>query len=264
MSGIIKYSVNTPKFFLCLFILSITFFSCSTIKVSSYTVDFLKPPPPSFDNFKIILIADLHNHSFGKNQYKLIERIIEQRPDIVVFAGDMIKRNGSDITNIIDLLKGISGMFPIYAVAGNHEHENPAMFEKLINAYSEYGVMFLHGQSILIERGEHFIIINSDITPFYKNEFNILLYHYGNEFDLISDEYDLVLSGHIHGGVVRIFGKGVFGNAKGSRLFPKYTKGIYNKDSGSVMVLTSGLGDTVFPRINNRREIVLVIIKVIS
>ena len=268
-------------FFLCPFVLFVTplFFGCSTASytVSSYNVDFDRLPA-GFDGFKIVIIADLHSHSFGKNQEKLTEGILELAPDIVVLAGDIIDRHDKDISNVRALLAGISGMFPVYAIAGNHEFENPVQFKELLNAYREYGVIFLDGDTVTIKREEDLIAVSSQklyprqkgkywigsgTAPIFNNKFNIFLHHFGNEFDLISDEYDLVISGHGHGGLIRIFGKGLFSN-KAFSLFPRYSKGVYRKESGSVMVMSAGLGNAAIPRINNPRELVMVILKAVE
>lgn len=233
--------------------------------------------PENFNGFKIAVIADLHNHRFGNNQERLIKQLLEQNPDIVVLAGDVIDKRDKDLTNVKIFLAGISGLFPIYSIPGNHDYMHPVIFDKLFDLYQKYGVTFMDGNTELIERGNQSIAISSaelkhpepgDLysidkspTPVYKDKFNILLHHFGNEFDIISDEYDLILSGHVHGGVVRIFNTAVFSGIKRRPFFPKYSKGVYRKESGSVMVLSAGLGNTLIPRFNNPREIVIVTLK---
>ena len=262
---------------LCLLVLFLIPWFFNPLIVTSYYPEFEKLPI-NFDGFKIAVIADLHSHRFGKKQEKLIELILKQNPDIVVLAGDVINRRDRNMTNVNDFLAGISGKFPVYAIPGNHDYFYPKKFEKLFNLYNEYGVICIDGDTELMERGDQLIVISSpkmkrpkrgDIysidkspTPVYNHEFNILLHHFGNEFDIISDEYDLVLSGHVHGGLVRIFNKGLFNTMKRSPFFPKYSKGIYRKESGSIMVLSAGLGNAIIPRFNNPREIVMVTLKV--
>ena len=257
--------------FLPLLVLCIAPWLFSCLSVTSYDVGF-SGLPENFDGFKIAVITDFHNDRFGKNQTKLIKPVLEQNPDMVVLVGDTLDKGDRDIKNVRTFLAGIQGISPVYATAGNHEFENPALFTELLNAYREYGVVFLDGQTVLLEREDQQIAIssqklvpgprkaywiNNDTKPLNKNSFNIFLHHFGNEFDMISDEYDLVISGHIHGGIIRIFKTGLFGQGK-KLIFPKYSKGVYRKESGSVMVLSGGLGSTVFPRINNRREIVII------
>ena len=273
-----KIGCTIPKkLFLYLFVLFTAPLFLGCLTVTPYDVGFTGIPQ-SFDGFRIAVITDLHSHRFGKNQTKLVEHILKQAPDIVVLVGDIIDKSDRNITNVRALLAGISGKFPVYATAGNHELENPAQFNKLLNAYSEYGVIFLDGQTVLLEREDHLIALSSlkivlkygriwienDSEPLYKEEFNILLHHFGNEFDIISDEYDLVISGHVHGGIIRIFNRGLIGYNEKVVFFPKYSKGVYRKESGSVMVLSAGLGNTTIPRINNPREIVIVTLEVME
>lgn len=262
---------------LCLLVLLLAPWFYNPLTVTSYYLDFDKLPA-NFDGYKIAVIADLHNLGFGKNQKKLIELIFEQNPDIIVLAGDIIDKRSSDMTNVEDLLKGISDKFPIYAIPGNHDYYRSSRFDKLSGLYREYGVIFMDGDTVPVERDGQLVVLSSaelkhwvrgDIysidkspTPVYKNEFNILLHHFGNEFDIISDDYDLVLSGHVHGGVIRLFSRGLFNTMRKKPFFPKYSKGVYRKESGSIMVLSAGLGDSIVPRFNNHREIVMVNLKV--
>ena len=258
---------------LCLLVLLILPKFHNPLTVTSYSLYFPKLPS-NFDGFKIVLIADLHSYSFGSAQDKLIERILEQAPDVVVLAGDVIDKRDNEMTNVEALLAGITGMFPIYAVPGNHDYNTTERFNKLFALYREYGVIFFDGRTVVIEREDQLIAFSSpelkhftpgDIysidkspTPVHKNEFNILMHHFGNEFDLISDEYDLMLSGHVHGGLIRLFGKGLINASIKKSFFPKYSKGVYRKESGSVMVLSAGLGNAILPRFNNPREIVAI------
>ena len=96
----------------------------------------------------------------------------------------------------------------------------------------------------------------------YKNPdvFSILLNHYANQFPLLPQYgYDLILSGHIHGGIIRLprIG-GLIGN--GGSLFPQYDAGSY-KIGNSTMIVSRGIGDSVIPRINNNPEIVCITLK---
>lgn len=69
------------------------------------------------------------------------------------------------------------------------------------------------------------------------------------------DSFDLVISGHTHGGRLRLFGKGLFSPGQG--FFPKYTKGLINEH-----LISAGVSNTAFiPHIGNPREICLVRLK---
>ena len=250
------------------------------LTVTSYTLDF-KKLPSKFDGFKILVLADLHGHLFGEKQEELINVILGEAPDIIVCPGDLMDKNNSDMTSIRLLLEGISGKFPIYMVPGNHDYVTTKRFDELLQLIRhEHGVVFSDGRTMRVRREDQMIVLTSlklleykpenpysiDVCPppVYKDEFNILMHHFGNEFDILSDEYDLVLAGHVHGGLFRLFGKGLVNASTKNPFFPKYSKGVYRKKSGSVMVLSAGLGDTFLPRFNNPREIVVITLRVLS
>lgn len=90
-----------------------------------------------------------------------------------------------------------------------------------------------------------------------KNEsYKILLAHRPEYFDKYNN-VDLIFSGHAHGGQVRLpFIGGLF--APGQGLLPKYDAGVY-KEGGKAMVVSRGLGNSLFPfKVNNNPEIVVV------
>ena len=88
-----------------------------------------------------------------------------------------------------------------------------------------------------------------------------MLSHRPEKFPIYAEaRYDLIFSGHAHGGQWRIpFIGGIFSPSQG--FFPEYTSGCYTKDS-STLIVSRGLGNSSFPiRINNRIELVLVTLK---
>ena len=96
---------------------------------------------------------------------------------------------------------------------------------------------------------------------FSNNKFNILLSHRPEKFNLyVEEKYDLVFSGHAHGGQWQIpFIGGIFSPTQG--FFPEFYKGIHKKDN-TTLVISQGLGNSSFPlRINNLRELILVTLK---
>lgn len=95
-----------------------------------------------------------------------------------------------------------------------------------------------------------------------RERFNVLLAHSPQYFEAYSEwGADLTLSGHFHGGIIRL---PLLGGVISPylRLFPKYDKGIYRSGRGEGrMVLAAGLGTHTFPRINNPAELVLLTFK---
>lgn len=229
--------------------------------------------PKEFDDYRIVFISDLHCKEVGKEQYKLIQAIASCNPDMVVFTGDMIDGSHKDLSPIKDLLAGLSGKYPMYAVTGNHERDNLLKYEELLKYYEEYGVYFLDNDHLTISReGAHLGIYGISYRDRYYikkgiktpnkniNNFNILLYHDATVFSEISlYGYNLVLSGHTHGGIIRLpFLGGVINND--GTLFPEFDGGMFSMN-GSSMIVNRGVGDSEFPRFYNRPELVCITLK---
>ena len=90
------------------------------IEVTKYTLNSPKIPP-AFDNYKILQISDLHNFSFGKSNSRLLKKIQEASPDIIVLTGDMVNTNSQNYKNFYYLIEKISKQYPTYYIKGNHE-----------------------------------------------------------------------------------------------------------------------------------------------
>lgn len=239
--------------------------------------------PKVFNNFKILHVSDLHNKKFGKNQERIIRKIQEINPDIIVITGDSVDCHHTKPEIAYKFLESVAKIVPVYLVSGNHEHAR-GRYEEFIEEYRKTGVNILDDDvseldiknkkikllGISDAKPEKFGRISSDTINIFenklknvsdfsnKNEFNILLAHRPEFIDLYEKyKFDLVLSGHAHGGQFRfLFIKGVV--APGQGFFPKYTSGLYNKKNTS-MIVSRGLGNSVIPiRIFNRPELVVI------
>lgn len=238
----------------------------STLITTHYTVESLQLPN-SFDNYKIVLLSDLHGANFGNHQKDLIAAITQATPDLIVFVGDMIDEKHSDLTYLSDLLRGIEGVAPIYSTPGNHEFVDLTIYQAGQALYKEYGVTELTDHTIEIKKGKESILLHglhqsvqysTQTLPVIDNtKFSILLYHYSDTFDIMSkSNYNLILSGHVHGGIIRLpFLGGLLGPDRW--FFPKYDKGVFYQND-TILVSTSGLGESTPPRFNNRPEVVVV------
>ena len=240
--------------------------------------------PKDFDGFKIVQISDLHNKVFGKEQDKLLEKVANISPDIIVVTGDIVDRRRYNLENAMYFVNEALKIAPIYYVSGNHEAWSGKYYEvkeRLIKA----GVYVIEDEMIEIKKENSIINILglSDpafITSSYSEEtdtskmkeylkswssvkgFNVLLSHRPELFDLYSiSNIDIVFSGHAHGGQIRIpFIGGIIAPNQG--FFPKYTDGSYNSNQ-TTMFVSRGLGNSLFPvRIFNRPEIISVTLKV--
>ena len=232
----------------------------------------------------------MHNKQYGKDNERLIASIIEEKPDAVWIAGDLLTADKGKTTECaIKFLEKISGTFPVCYANGNHEHRidlYPKVYGDLGKKYEE------ELKKMKIDRlvNGHVCIPESGITVFgleidkeYYRRFNttkmddtymekllgkakdgqfvVLLAHNPDYFpQYVSWGADLVLSGHVHGGIVRIpFGKGVLSPAV--RFFPKYDGGVFTEGKAT-MVLSRGLGMHTIPfRLFNPGELHVIDLK---
>ncbi len=234
---------------------------------------------------RAVVLSDLHNKRYGKNNQALLAAIRRQQPDFVLVAGDLLtaKRNAS-METALALLKELVKDYPVYYGNGNHEHRlrlYPETYgdmadrygqalkelgiEPLVNGHAElpeYGLS-IYGAQIHERFYKHFRILEmaADYLPGLmgqapRDRYTVLLAHNPDFFPQYAAwGADLVLSGHVHGGVARVpfLGRGVLSPAL--RLFPKYDGGIFTHGD-SVMVLSRGLGSHTIPiRVFNPAEL---------
>lgn len=240
---------------------------------------------------RIVMLADLHNKRYGKNNERLLDAIRECAPDIVVVAGDIpTAKPGARLDVAISFMEELAKEYPIYYGNGNHEHRMKLypqtygdMAEKYDEALKKCGInRLVNEHTMLVEYG--IIIYGAEIDKFYykrflhqhmndsymesilgkcsRESYSILIAHNPDYFE----QYalwgaDLVFSGHIHGGIIRIpfLKKGVASPTL--RLFPQYSGGMYKRDK-STMILSRGLGmHTIHVRLFNPGEVAVIQLK---
>ncbi len=237
--------------------------------------------PKSFSGYRIVQVTDLHNDKFGENNIKLINKVKEGRPDIIVITGDFIDSRFTNAEISINVAKQLVKIAPTYYIAGNHESRlsiYPDFKENLISM----GITVLDNERISLKKDNDNISLSgmTDIDfnaeyqidevadkatkeqlsqiEFDNSTYTILLAHRPEFLDIYATTgADLVLSGHTHGGQACLpFIGGLY--APGQGFFPKYDSGIFNKDN-TTMIISRGLGRSLFPfRFNNNPEIVVV------
>ena len=235
---------------------------------------------------KALFITDLHNHTYGRDNHLLLKTIEECQPDFILIGGDLLTATpGKKMDVAISLLKELVKHYPIYYANGNHEYrlklypqtygtmaeEYEAALQKIgikrleneRNLLKEYGIE-IFGCEIDKSYYVRFRIphmekeyLNSILgEPDHKN-YAVLLAHNPDFFSAYAAwGADLVLSGHVHGGVVRVpfLGKGVI--APSLRLFPHYDGGLF-EEGNAKMVLSRGMGAHTIPfRMFNPAELV--------
>ena len=250
------------------------------VKTNEYIVKSEKFPNDF--KYKIAHISDFHNTNSNRIKND-IKKILEQAsPDAIVITGDLVDSRRTNFATVKEFLQVIKHIAPIYYVLGNHE-SRISNIQDLTYDLSNLGINVLRNEETKItKQGTTFEIIGLDDPGFYtlnnksivkgveewlikldnkEDNFKILLTHRPELFETYSKyNIDLIFTGHAHGGQIRIpFIGGVI--APGQGLFPKYTKGIYNKNN-TKMIVSRGIGNSKFPfRVNNRPELIFVVLK---
>lgn len=237
---------------------------------------------------RIVFLSDLHNHVYKRANEPLFNAVKEECPDLILIGGDMlIGKKGKDFSAALDFVKKLAAVCPVYYANGNHEQRLKEKPEYYGDVYENYkaellkaGVHFLEnesenvilcGQTVRVTGleipGEYYTRfvkralkveeIRSCIPCREKECYQILLSHN----PIYMEQYfawgaDLVLSGHLHGGIVRIpFLGGVI--SPGFTLFPKYSGGYFRKGD-KCAVVSRGLGSHTIPvRLFNPAEAVV-------
>lgn len=248
---------------------------------------------PALDGYKIVQVSDLHNKSFGEDSHFLIKKIEAEQPDLIVVTGDLVDRTRTDIDVALNFINQAAQIAPLYYITGNHEEAlSLPQMRKLTSGIEAAGGVVLNSEFVIVSRSQG-ILYRSDysldwdeeailadapddvfnligladvnlfrskihyITP-HSDNLNILLAHQPQAVDNYTTEpVDLIFAGHAHGGQFRLpFIGPVY--APGQGFYPTYTEGVYEYN-GASMVVSRGLGNSVFPiRINNRPELVVV------
>lgn len=253
-------------------ILEFLILSSTKLAVTQYTYS-SERVPASFDGYKIVQLSDIHCKSFGKDNQKLIDEINALEPDLILITGDSVDSSHQDLSPLENLFRGISNTAPIYVISGNHEFEQDTPYEEFLTLCDTYGIHNLDNQKVTITEGNDAIqLVGIDalnmkahwdfgfLTRDNPDMFSILLNHYPGQIVYLAQYgYDIILSGHMHGGIIRIphFG-GLIGNKR--ELFPKYDAGKFTAID-TTMYVSRGLGDARIPRINNRPEIVCITLR---
>ena len=236
---------------------------------------------------RVILLSDLHGKSFGRENSRLIAKIQEQSPDAIFLDGDMIDRGAdlADVQELLRLIERLCEISPVYFAPGNHELEYMQADVSLLTQVTEAGAVVVNdsyvdvtiaGQPLRIggTMGHAFYFGRSEEEFSSSPEYQFLkafedtdvpkicLAHMPDTF-IFNGAYnlwnvDLVLSGHTHGGLIRLpFIGGLYAPMQG--WFPEYDRGYFHLGEHMQMVISAGLsGHGIIPRINNPPEIVVI------
>ena len=261
-------------------------------RVTHYTIESQKFKGFSRD-LNLIFLSDLHNRVYGEKNEPLLQAIRNEKPDLILIGGDMlVGKEDASYDIALDFTSQLPEIAPVLYATGNHEQrmrEKPEIYQA---AYADYrqqlkdrGVLFLENGSCRIEAGTVLLEISgvelpsasykklkklpiqaSDIAEYLHKDsvsvtedsvYRILLAHnpaYMNAYK------DLILSGHLHGGVMRLPGIGGVITPQ-AFLFPKYS-GEMTKEGEQTIIVSRGLGThTINIRLFNQPEVVSICLK---
>ena len=250
--------MDTKKIFI-LVLLIIVLLIYNQVQISNFKTNKVSIESKKVNSeIKISQISDFHSNK-NINITKLVESITKYDPNFIVLTGDIIDSKTDDLSLAFALVDGISEVNkPIYFVEGNHEGLNSKRNE-FLEGLVEKGVYVLDNKTTLLSiEGEKIRLIG---LPFFaeRDEFqkvldkaspsiyDIVLSHSPNRpISYLDGRIDLVLSGHTHGGQIRL---PIIGGlvAPGQGFFPKYDKGLMQLENGPLLYIDSGLGNSVLP-----------------
>jgi len=238
--------------------------------------------PSGFNGFRIVHLSDLHGKNFGFGQRPLLGAVRRQRPDIIVFTGDMIDSDTpGDRLRSLTLMRGLMKIAPVYWVTGNNDRVPDAA--SLEDELTAAGVNVLNNRGLALSRSGQSIWLSGIDDPLFGspsgsrdteaivNEnmdrslqerpaglYSLLLSHRPEILPFYARKgFDLIFAGHAHGGQIRLPFLGPL-YAPDQGFFPKLTEGAH-REGNSVMVISRGLGNSVIPqRLFNRPEVVVV------
>ncbi len=276
----VKSKKKKKRVIIAVVVLILLLIACDMrLKTVVYTIESDKVS----QSITIALITDLHSDKYGKNQKTLLEAVDGQKPDVVLLGGDIFDDEKS-YDNAEIVVKYLAEKYPCYYVTGNHEYWSEDI-DNILDIVESHGAMVLSGDCDTITiNGESINICGVDdpaVVKYTKHgkgierqmkeslkgvdteNYTILLSHRPELVDTYKEyEFDLVLSGHAHGGQWRIPGlvNGVYVPNQG--LFAEYAGGRYDYETGT-MIVSRGLAreSTLIPRIFNRPELVIVKVK---
>ena len=247
------------------------------LAVRTYTLETAKLDQP----VRLLLLTDLHSTVHGRDQQALIDLVRAQAPDAVLLSGDIaddeVPHRGTEL-----LLEAVAGKYPCFYVTGNHEFWAEGT-EEILEMFRRYGVTVLAGTwSDLTVRGQTIRIFGVDDPEGFEaapgeavpagwleqwetcragleeGTFSVLLSHRPELTELYRGSgFDLVVSGHAHGGQVRVplLLNGLYAPNQG--FFPRYAGGLYDLD-GTALAVSRGLSISRLPRVFNPPEAVVI------
>lgn len=237
----------------------------------------------------LVFLSDLHSHQFGKDNRRLIEEIDRINPDLVLIGGDMMVAKGSFDTKVpLSLLKNLTRKYPVYYGNGNHENRIKRQKEIYGTQYEEYvkkiramGVVVLEDRTENVRQDLSVSGIDLKESCYEKfgsdqmtkeeiqeklgvcedKRYHIMLCHSPLSFPACRQwGADLTLSGHFHGGTIRLPLLGGVMTPQFQFFLPWCAGTFWEEDS--CLLVCRGLGThSINIRLNNKPQLVAVRLK---
>ena len=262
--------------------IAITILSNICIKISEYNIDLSELSGSA----RVVVISDLHGKKYGRDNKRLLDKISEQNPDAIFVVGDMLDDNDAEngFSKTTKMLNDLLDIAPVYFAYGNQEKEYSGdILDGFVNTITENGIIVLDDSFVDCEINGQKIRIGGTMGHAFPFGITMEEFESSDEYIFLKDmektdlptivlahmpdtfifngahnywsNIDLVVSGHTHGGVVRLpFVGGLY--APMQSFFPEYDYGFYMLGEKMQMVITSGLSGYKFiPRFLNLPEI---------
>ncbi|WP_077622523.1 metallophosphoesterase [Sediminibacillus massiliensis] len=224
------------------------------------TVEFKSTKLPKNAEITVLQISDLHNKVFDADNETLLDTVKRLNADIIVLTGDLIDRDTESFQHVFEFVEKLTVINDkVFFVSGNHEWGNTGT-EEFIKGLQERNITLLNNKNTEVSVGKVTLNLagvddvstsHENIEEAFKNinkeRYTILLSHSPGVVDKYENvPADLTLSGHTHGGQVRLPFIGAL-VAPDQGLFPKLDQGTFEMEQNQYLYIDSGLGTSVAP-----------------
>ena len=235
---------------------------------------------PFLKGFKICQVSDLHygpTNSNPKHFNKAIDLILEQNPDLVVLTGDYYQWDPQYKEGLPKLLSRLQAKCGVYGIFGNHDygccypgtlHSDPFDHKDLKLEFGKNGILMLTNESIeLTYNNQSFQLVGMhdlwsglfDVETAFRyhnpDQPTFVLSHNPDTAHMVDKPFDLMMSGHCHGGQVSWPILGALGVPVKNKLF---TRGLHKVSQNKHLYVNRGLGHNFKMRLNSPPEVTLI------
>ncbi len=200
---------------------------------------------------KIAHISDLHTHGIGRREREIFRILADEKPDMIVVTGDTPGKVGGNYPECKEVYEQLHAPLGVWFVRGNWENDRLPRNERAY--YRDAGIKFLLNSNEAARPDVWMIGLDDPYSGTAKldlamqgvpnNVYTIALFHSPGYFDRIAGRVNLCLTGHTHGGQVRIPFVKPFWLPKGCG---RFLEGWYS-ENGSQMYVSRGIGTSILP-----------------